>query len=140
MKKHGKIISFERGRGCKASLGLGKRETIKKWFEDLNIDENRYDINPDLSVTYYGNLNLINSKISHIPENLNVLGSLDLEGNPIEFIPEGLNVMGFLDIKRTKITSLPEGLRVGGDLFMRETKITYLPESLKVGLKIFKDF
>jgi hypothetical protein len=62
-----------------------------------------------------------------------VIGDLNLGDTPITSLPDNLTVQGILDIEGTKITSLPDNLRVGGDLYLHYTKITSLPDNLRVG-------
>ena len=60
-------------------------------------------------------------------------GDLDLANTPITSLPNDLQVGGSLNLKNTKITSLPDNLKVGGSLNLVNTKITSLPNDLKVG-------
>jgi hypothetical protein len=64
---------------------------------------------------------------------INVKGTLDLENTKITSLPDNLNVGGNLYLFNTKITSLPDNLKVGGDLYLSNTPITSLPDNLKVG-------
>ena len=80
-----------------------------------------------------GNLNLYNTPISSLPDNLTVGGYLNLENTPITSLPDNLTVGGYLNLENTKITSLPDNLKVGGDLNLYNTPISSLPNNLKVG-------
>ena len=60
-------------------------------------------------------------------------GNLDLSQSDVEELPENLTVGGGLDLRGTQITSLPENLTVGGGLYLSGTQITSLPENLTVG-------
>ena len=71
--------TFQRGRSVKATLGLGKRALIKKWFDDLGISSDKYVINDDLTIDYKNYLDLRNTNISELPDNLTVHGSLYLK-------------------------------------------------------------
>jgi len=55
-----------------------------------------------------GDLDLSNTKITSLPDNLKVGGSLYLSDIPITSLPDNLKVGGNLDLRNTK---------VGGDLF-----------------------
>jgi fructose-1-phosphate kinase PfkB-like protein len=66
------ISNFERGKDPKATLAIGKRAQIKKWFDDLGLDESVYKIKDDLRVVVKGNLNLRNTQITELPDNLRV--------------------------------------------------------------------
>ena len=78
-------------------------------------------------------MDLSNTKITALPDNLTVGGSLDLSGTKITALPDNLTVGGWLDLSNTKITALPDNLTVGGSLDLRGTKITALPDNLTVG-------
>jgi hypothetical protein len=64
---------------------------------------------------------------------INVKSDLNLYNTPITSLPDNLKVGGDLYLRNTKITSLPDNLQVGGDLDLHNTKITSLPDNLKVG-------
>ena len=59
-------------------------------------------------------LNISNTPITSLPDNLTVDGSLYLYNTPITSLPINLTVGGDLNLSNTKITSLPNNLRVGG--------------------------
>jgi hypothetical protein len=80
-----------------------------------------------------GNLNLGNTPITSLPDNLKVGGNLYLYNTKITSLPDNLQVGGYLDLRNTPITSLPDNLKVGGTLYLSNTKITSLPDNLKVG-------
>ena len=81
-----------------------------------------------------GDLDLYNTPITSLPNDLQVGGDLDLYKTPITSLPNGLQVGGSLYLLgSTKITSLPNGLKVGGDLGLSGTPITSLPNDLQVG-------
>ena len=84
-----------------------------------------------------GNLNLRETNITKLPENLTVGGSLDLSGTNITKLPENLTVGGWLNLRETNITKLPENLTVGGSLYLSGTNITELPENLRVNGSIY---
>ncbi len=71
-----------------------------------------------------GDLNLRNTPITSLPNNLNVGGYLNLGNTPITSLPNNLNVGGNLDLYNTKITSLPDNLKVGGDLNLANTPLS----------------
>jgi hypothetical protein len=87
-----------------------------------------------------GDLNLSDTKITSLPDNLKVEGKLDLFRAQITSFPNNLKVGGDLDLNSAKITSLPDNLKVGGTLYLSNTKITSLPDNLEVGdsLILFK--
>jgi hypothetical protein len=71
-----------------------------------------------------GDLDLSNTKVSHLPKYLKVGGWLDLCNTPITTLPKDLKVGDNLYLHKTSITSLPEGLTVGGFLNLSNTPIS----------------
>ena len=124
--------TFERGRSVKVTLGLGKRALIKKWFDDLGKSSDKYVINDDLSIDYNSWLNLENTKITKLPNNLTVNGYLNLTNTNITELPDNLNVHGSLYLENTNITELPDNLTVKGSLDLENTNITKLPDNLNI--------
>ena len=135
-----KILVFERGKDPKSAMGIGKHALIKKWFDDLNISPDRYTIDDNFNIFFKGHLDLENTLITSLPDNLSVGGPLFLLNSQITFLPNNLSVGGYLGLGNTPITSLPDNLLVGGWLDLRDTKITSLPDNLKVEGIIYKDF
>ena len=81
-----------------------------------------------------GHLNLYNTPITSLPDNLTrVGGDLYLEDTLITSLPDNLEVSGYLSLNNTQITSLPNNLKVGGDLYLNNTPIASLPDNLEVG-------
>jgi hypothetical protein len=80
-----------------------------------------------------GDLYLREVDIKRLPKNLKVVGgNLDLEDSSIESLPDNLTVRGYLDLTNTSIQSLPDNLKVEDDLFLSYTPIQSLPDNLKV--------
>ena len=74
--------------------------------------------------------------INNLPvtkDELNVRGSLNLNNTPIQSLPNNLKVNRSLNLSRTQITSLPDDLKVGWSLLLSHTLIQSLPDNLKVG-------
>jgi len=99
-EKKGKPIPFE------AKL-IHAPETLTK--EELNVE---------------GGLNLRDTKISSLPDNLTVGRSLYLKNTKISSLPDNLKVGRSLFLSFTQITSLPNNLTVGGNLYLRDTPLT----------------
>ena len=76
-------------------------------------------------------LDLSDTQITSLPDNLTVGGSLYLRNTQIASLPDNLTVGGLLDLSNTQITSLPDNLTVGGWLYLRGTQITDIPERLR---------
>jgi hypothetical protein len=86
---------------------------------------------PD-NLTVNGELNLSSTKITSLPDNLTVTDSLYLNNTPITSLPNNLTVGDGLYLRNTPITSLPDNLTVGGNLYLNYTPITSLPDNLTV--------
>jgi hypothetical protein len=71
-----------------------------------------------------GDLNLSNTPITSLPNNLQVGRSLYLRNTPITSLPNNLQVGGYLDLANTPITSLPNDLQVGGNLDIAKTPLS----------------
>jgi hypothetical protein len=99
---------------------------------DLNLGNTPITSLPD-NLSVGGDLDLEYTKITSLPDNLQVGGNLDLYNTPITSIPDNLKVGGYLYLEYTKITSLPDNLSVGGFLNLENTPITSLPDNLSVG-------
>ena len=80
-----------------------------------------------------GDLDLSDTPINQLPDNLTVGGGLSLSDTPITSLPNNLTVGEDLYLSDTLITSLPDNLtEVNGDLWLINTKITSLPDNLTV--------
>ena len=60
-------------------------------------------------------------------------GDLDLSNTQITSLPDNLEVGGRLNLHNTQITSLPDNLKVGGVIYLRNTPISkkYATEELE---------
>jgi hypothetical protein len=86
-----------------------------------------------------GDLDLGNTPIKSLPQELKVGGDLNLYKTPIESLPQGLVVGGNLYLDLSQVQSLPLGLKVGGDLYL-SPHIQSLPPDLKVGGDLYLSF
>ena len=80
---------------------------------------------------YYNEILKENGKIKVVG------GSLDLRNTNITELPDNLTVGGYLDLSDTNITELPDNLTVGGSLDLSDTNITELPDNLMVNNNIY---
>ena len=133
-------LNFERGGNPLTTIGIGRKALIKQWFDSVNVSPDEYTIDDDLHITVGGDLDLEDTAITKLPDNLTVGGWLDLRGTAITELSDNLTVYGDLDLRSTKVTELPDNLTVRGYLNLRYTAITKLPKSLKVEGEIYKDF
>ena len=86
-----------------------------------------------------GDLYLMRTPITALPDNLTVQGGLYLTGTPITALPDNLKVGGALYLGGTQITALPDNLTVHGDLWINSTPnldTNNLPSSLVVNGEI----
>lgn len=90
----------------------------------------------DLNVK--GNLDLCNTQIKSLPDNLKISGFLSVTWNEnMTELPNNLNVKSDIYLSHTPIKSVPDTLKVGGHFYLDDTKITALPDNLKVGKDLF---
>jgi hypothetical protein len=80
-----------------------------------------------------GDLNLDNTLITSLPQNLKVGTDLWLRNTPLSSLPQGLKVGGHLFLQNTSITSLPQDIEVEGNVFLNRTPIIqkYTNEQIK---------
>ena len=119
-----------------------KKETLKRIFEFIKENSKQnlplfWKLKNDIplteeDLTFKGDLNLSNLKITSIPKGLKVWGNLTLVGTKIKSLPEGLEVGGDLNLRGLEIQSLPKGLKVLGVLYIFNTKLEeYSNEELR---------
>ena len=104
-------------------------EIIKKFKEETGYT---LEYNDGLYI-YGGSLDLRDTQIQSLPDNLNVGGYLDLRDTQIQSLPANLIVGGNLYLQGTQIKSLTDNLTVGGGLDLLGTQIQSLPDNLTVG-------
>ena len=108
---------------------------LEKFLKKYNI---AYE-NKNGKITVGGSLDLRDTNITSLPDNLTVGGSLYLAGTNITSLPDNLTVGGSLYLRDTNITSLPDNLTVGGYLYLRDTNITK-PRKIKRPGKTFENW
>ena len=118
----------------KEATGIQLEDRDGKPYYDgkLDLADSKIEKLPD-NLTVNGLLNLINSNIKELPDNLTVNGSLWLENTKIERLPENMSIKGGLWLEKTNIERLPDNLTVKSDLNLSDTPIKELPMGLKVG-------
>ena len=100
---------------------------------DLYLDGTPITSLPDILKYVGGDLNLYQSKIKSLPDNLKVEEHLVLANTPIEYLPDNLKVKGSILLTRSAIKSLPDNFKVGRSLYLENTSIEELPYNLEVG-------
>lgn len=80
-----------------------------------------------------GSLDLRDSTIRKLPNDLHVTGYLDLRKTKITKLPNDLYVDGYLNLRYCQyLTELPDGILVEGTLHLNSLNITKLPDNLFV--------
>ena len=114
------IFEFTRGGDPLDTLGIGYKGKIHKFFDDLGVDRDDYNIK-DKQIKFTSILNLENkTNLIELPDNLIVISSLNLK-NCIKLIklPNNLFILNYLSIQYcTKIVELPDDLDVGYKIFV----------------------
>jgi len=137
-KFQGESFNLPANLTVEGNLTLSNTATLKPnttVTETLKLAENTSSLPSGLKV---GSLTMFRSKLSNLPEDIQIEFNLNAEFSDLNSIPP-LKIKGDLTISDTPIKSLPEGLDVGGELDIMNTQIQVLPESLKVGKAIFVD-
>lgn len=122
------IEDFKEATGIQLEVRNGKPYHDGK----LDLADSKIEKLPD-NLTVNGLLNLINSNIKELPDKLTVNGSLWLENTKIERLPENMSIKGGLWLEKTNIERLPDNLSVKTDLNLSDTPIKELPMGLTVG-------
>ena len=102
----------------------------------LDLRDTQITALPD-NLTVSSSLYLSGTQITALPDNLTVGSSLYLSGTQITALPDNLTVGGWIDLRGTQITALPDNLTVGGWIDLRGTQITALPDNLTVGGSLY---
>ena len=96
-------------------FGLELKQKVKDTPELVTDDDWR---------TAGGDIDISNSKITSLPDNLTVNGSLNLGNTPIRSLPDNLTVGGVLNLAGSKIEVLPNNLTLSlGYLDLRNTSL-----------------
>lgn len=84
-----------------------------------------------------GHLDITNTKITKLPDNLIVGSYLDVSYTPLTKLPDGLIVYGSLIMQMTMIDTLPDNLIVGADLTLSQCRVSELPNGCVIGGNIY---
>jgi len=124
LKKFDGIAYPERKKTTDSLLAFGK-----KIGKDEHWVNSTFDVQGDGKIRVYGNLDLSETAIGSLPDNMTVAGDLNLEGTDIKTLPKNLVTMGDLKLDGcNELTSIPEGLEVSGSLSLDGCdSITALP-------------
>ena len=109
-------------------------EKFSKLKVDGDFSLNGLNINkvPNNLVLVNDNLDLDNTQVNKLPDNLIVNGWLGLSNTPITKLPKNLTVKYDLDLEKTNITEIPKDLDISGSLFAPESKIVKLPDDFYI--------
>jgi hypothetical protein len=125
-----------------------KKEAIKNIFDFLEKKENKKHKNRDNFIWKLnfgdpltkedlivdGDLDLTDSTLKSLPDNLEVKGRMITRFSKIEELPKGLKVDGSLELSHSIIKNIPNDIKIGASLYLHNTKITSLPEGLVIDL------
>ena len=96
----------------------------------LYLENTRIKSLPSTLTRVPGDLNLINSAIETLPDNLKVDGWLDLRNSDIRELPKGLTVGYYLNLDNTQVSALPSDLRVNSRINFNETVVWRSPSNI----------
>ena len=103
---------------------------------DLDLISSPITYLPDNLKSVGGDLKLSNSKILKLPDNLMILQSLFLQHTSITSLPDNLYVCNHLNLSNSSITSLPDDLYVGS-LNLNYSDIKFLPNNLRIERNLY---
>ena len=86
------LDSFVRNQDPVKSLGLGYEGKIRNFFRGFNIPDKDYEVKEDGEIAFNISLDLENTQISELPDNLTINGYLNLENTQIRELPDNLTV------------------------------------------------
>jgi hypothetical protein len=78
------LNSFIRNQDSVKSLGLGYEGKIRSFFRQYNIPDGIYEVKEDGEIVFNTRLNLRDTNISELPDNLTINGGLELSYTNIE--------------------------------------------------------
>ena len=136
------LNEFGKGNDPLKTMGLGKISEIREFFRSLNISDDNYLVNNETGkIHYLDNLNLDNTNITYLPDNLHISGFLSLEDNmDLTNLPENLTVAGSIYLGSTNITELPEGTNIMQNIYLYKSQVelkTWLKKSIYYGQILF---
>ena len=100
---------------------------------NLNLEDTLISSLPNNLLKIGGDLNLRSTQIASLPDNLRVNGYLDLSYTPITLLPNNLKVNGNMELFRCKIDSIPNNLQIENDLTIYDAPLNkkYTPEEIR---------
>jgi hypothetical protein len=132
-----KILVPRRPEGRKEKQMDIINKIIQQYIKDgskgnLNLDNTPLSSLPDNLVKVGGYLNLSSTKITSLPDNLQIGGSFLLFNTKITSLPDNLKVVGKLDLSNSKINSIPNNLQVDGTLSLYDTPLAKKYNSIEI--------
>jgi acetyltransferase-like isoleucine patch superfamily enzyme len=103
---------------------------------DLNLSNTPIEELPD-NVSIGGDLYLYFGKIRKIGKNLVVKGNCNLSYTPIEEIPDNVNIGGNLDLYDSKIKKIGKNLVVNGNCNLSHTPIEEIQDNVNIGGNLY---
>jgi len=109
-----------------------KKKLIEDWFAKWAPDAD-YEIDDDLNINIDTFLDLENSDVTHLPDNLIINERLDLKRSNIIKLPRNLTVFHWIDLTYTSIKEIPNDLKAHSTLDLSYSEISSLPDNLTIG-------
>ena len=109
-------------------------ETDKKSFYNPGYEQGKEITSKDYRdfITKSGDLVLTSTKVTSLPDGLEVDGDLRL-GYELNTLPNNLKIKGDLDVSQSRISNFPKGLVIGGDLNLGyRDNVTDIPKDIVV--------
>jgi hypothetical protein len=113
------------------TVSLGKRNE----YSELEITESSIKSLPE-NLIVRGNLNMAICDVRSLPDGTTVGGKLFARGSLLEHLGDGTSIGGSIDIGRTRIASLPRGLTVKGNLTLDDNQRLRLDAPVSVAGKL----
>jgi len=125
-------IEFERGIEPYKAMNIGLRDAALKWLDDHRTGS--YNLDDDLNLRFYSAISFFGDKDVSFPivKSITINGSLDLGNTGIDKLPDNLKVDSWVDLLGTNLTELPNNFEVGMNLFLGDIELTSLPKNLKL--------
>jgi hypothetical protein len=117
------LDNFVRNQDPRESLNIGYKGKIIDFFREYNIPDERYEIKESGEIVFDNWLNLSNSKINNLPDNLTINGNLNLYHTTINKLPNNLTVIGDISLRNTNITELPNNLIIRNNIWVDDYQL-----------------
>jgi hypothetical protein len=132
-----KILIPRRYEGRKEKLINLTNKKIQQYIKDgskgdLHLVKTPITSLPNNLVKVGGYLSLSNTKITSLPDDLQIGGSFLLFNTKITSLPNNLKVVGKLDLSSSKIDSIPNNLQIDGTISLYDTPLAKKYNSIEI--------